>query len=123
MTPAAFRRLALSFEDSAESAHMRHPDFRVAGRIFATLGYPDKGWGALMLTPAQQKKCVDAAPDVFRPAAGAWGRKGSTCVYLRAATKPVLLPALESAWWNAALKRPHARPPRRARIAPRKTSR
>jgi hypothetical protein len=112
MTADAFRRLALSFEDTAEGAHMRHPDFRVGGRIFATLGYPDKSWGTLMLTPAQQKKCVNAAPDVFRPANGAWGRKGSTNVHLRSATIAVLRPALESAWWNAALKRPHARPPK-----------
>ena len=117
MTPDAFRRLALSLEDAIESSHLRHPDFRVGGRIFATLGYPDKSWGVVILTPAQQKRCLDAAPEVFRPAAGTWGRKGSTCVYLRAATKAVLLPALESAWWNAALKRPGARPPRRVRIA------
>lgn len=118
MTADAFRRMALSFEDATEGAHMRHPDFRVGGRIFATLGYPDKSWGTLMLTPAQQKKCVDAAPEVFRPVKGPWGRRGATNVYLRAATKRVLLPALESAWWNAALKRPKARPPRRVRIAP-----
>ena len=123
MTPDAFRRLALSFEDAIESAHMRHPDFRVGGKIFATLGYPDEKWGALMLTPAQQKKCLALVPHVFRPAKGAWGRKGSTNVHLRSATKAVLLPALESAWWNAALKRPHARPPRRVRFAPGSSSR
>lgn len=123
MTPDAFRRLALSLEDATEGAHMRHPDFRVGGKIFATLGYPDPAWATLMLTPAQQRKCVDSAPHVFRPVKGAWGRKGSTNVHLRGATRAVLLPALESAWWNAALKRPHARPPRRTRFAPAASSR
>jgi len=104
MTADGFRKLALSFPDTAESAHMRHPDFRVRGKIFATLGYPSERWGMVKLTPAQQTKFVLAHPDVFVPANGAWGRAGSTTVNLRAAREAVLLPALDAAWGNLALK-------------------
>ena len=122
MTPDGFRRLALSLEGAVESEHMRHPDFRVGGKIFATLGYPDHRWGTVMLSPEHQREFVSAAPSVFRPAAGAWGRSGSTNVNLRAATKDVLLPALHSAMLKALLKglKPSARgksvrlPPRAA---------
>ena len=54
MTAAEFRRLALSLPAAVESSHMGHPDFRVANKIFATLGYPSRGWGVVMLTPGQQ---------------------------------------------------------------------
>jgi len=104
MTADAFRRLALSFLDATEGSHMRHPDFRVRGKIFATLGYPGHGWGMVKLTPAQQKKFVIAYPDVFVPANGAWGRAGATTVNLRSARKSMLLPALDAAWGNVALK-------------------
>ena len=111
MTADAFRRLALSLPEAEERAHMHHPDFRVRGKIFATLGYPDEGWGTVMLSPAQQQEFVNAAPKVFVPAKGAWGRNGSTCVNLRAATKEVLRPALEAAALRASLKglKPSAR--------------
>ncbi len=104
MTAQAFRKLALSFPEATESRHMHHPDFRVRGKIFATLGYPEKRWGMVKLTPAQQTKFVIAHPNVFVPANGAWGRAGSTTVNLRAARKSSLLPALDAAWGNVALK-------------------
>jgi hypothetical protein len=104
MTANGFRKLALSFPETAESRHMDHPDFRVRGRIFATLGYPDKSCGMVKLTPEQQTKFVIAHPDVFAPAKGAWGRAGSTTVNLRAAIKSSLLSALDAAWGNVALK-------------------
>ena len=65
MTAEQFRRLALALPDTAESAHMRHPDFRVNGKIFATLGYPDSGWGMVKLTPEQQEVFVRAEAGVF----------------------------------------------------------
>ena len=83
---------------------MKHPDFRVRGKIFATLGYPDKGWGMVKLTPAQQKRLVDAAPAVYVPAAGAWGRAGCTTVHLRPAKESVVGKALTSAWCSTAPK-------------------
>ncbi len=102
MTPNDFRRLALSFPETAEKAHMDHPDFRVAGKIFATLGYPEDGWAMVKLTPIEQVMFVKAQPAVFNPCTGAWGRRGATNVRLRAARKPTLRRALEAAWRLAA---------------------
>ena len=102
MTVDDFRRLALSLPEAAESAHMDHPDFRVRGKIFATLGYPDTGWGMVKLAAAQQKRLVARDPDVFVPAAGVWGRAGATTVHLRAADKATVRRALAAAWCNTA---------------------
>src|SRR5438874_78069 len=101
MTPAAFRRLALNLPASIESAHMNHPDFRVGGKIFATLG-PDESWGMVKLTPQQQAEFIRAHPKAFEPINGAWGRRGCTKVILKAATKTTLTPALIAAWRNTA---------------------
>jgi hypothetical protein len=101
MTPEAFRRLALNLPETIESAHMGHPDFRVAGRIFATLG-PGEAWGMVKLTRQQQKAFVLAQPKVFEPINGAWGRGGCTKIILKAATKTTLTPALVAAWRNTA---------------------
>jgi hypothetical protein len=102
MTSREFRRLALSFPETEERAHMRHPDFRVSGKIFATLGYPDKNWGMVKLTPIEQEMFVKAQPNVFNPCAGAWGRRGCTNVRLKGVRKPTLRRALEAAWRLAA---------------------
>ena len=83
---------------------MSHPDFRVCGKIFATLGYPDKEWGMVKLTPEQQAELVADEPSVFVPSAGAWGRQGSTTVRLKAATQKTLRRAILAAWLNAAPK-------------------
>jgi len=117
MTPAAFRRLALSLDGAVEQQHMNHPDFRVGGRIFATLSYPDKRWGMVKLTPELQQQFVAAAPEVFRPVPGGWGTKGATYVNLAAATDKILRPALESAWLAASLSglEPSARPRKQRR--------
>src|SRR6266850_6818968 len=82
MTVNDFRKLALSFPEAIESAHMDHPDFRVRGKIFATLGYPDKDSGVVKLTPDEQRDFVGSDPNVFQPVKGAWGRRGSTSVNL-----------------------------------------
>ena len=105
MTADQFRALALSFPEAIESAHMDHPDFRVQGKIFATLGYPDSGWAMVKLTPAQQMLFVTAKPDIFSPVKGGWGRRGATSVQLRAATQSALRDALAAAWRNTAPKR------------------
>ena len=104
MTTAEFRRMALSLPEAVESAHMAHPDFRVRGKIFATLGYPESGWGMVKLGAAQQKRLVEREPDVFVPAAGKWGRAGATTVHLRAADKTVVRNALAAAWCHTAPK-------------------
>jgi hypothetical protein len=105
MTPDDFRRMALSLPETSESSHMDHPDFRVAGKIFATLGYPDAGWGMVKLTPLDQQLVVAAAPEIFVPAKGAWGRRGATCVQLRKAKPPQVRDAMAAAWRNTAPKR------------------
>jgi hypothetical protein len=101
MTPAQFRTLALSLSEATEGSHMGHADFRVGGKIFATLG-PDETWGMVKLTPEQQAEFVRAKPKVFEPCNGAWGRRGATKVILRAATKTVVVPAIVAAWENTA---------------------
>ena len=104
MTAERFRALALRFPESEEREHMGHPDFRVGGKIFATLG-PDEKWGMVKLTPDQQESLVRAEPDVFQPAAGAWGRRGCTIVRLQAAREIAVERALAAAWRNTAPKR------------------
>ena len=101
MTADEFRSLALSFPQAVEDAHMNHPDFRVCGKIFATLG-PDGNWGMVKLTADQQASVVGAEPDVFQPASGAWGRRGATIVRLRNAKKLTVRKALIAAWRNTA---------------------
>ena len=101
MTPDDFRRLALSFDGAEEGAHMGHADFRVGGRIFATLGSPNGDYGMVQLLPEQQAMMIDVAPQTFKPAAGAWGAKGSTLVRLAGAGE--WLPrAMRMAWENRA---------------------
>jgi hypothetical protein len=97
-----FRRIALSFEGALEGAHMGHADFRVKGRIFATLGAPDAGHGMVALMPEQQEDFIAMAPGAFRPANGAWGRRGSTLVRLDAVTAEILEAALGAAWLRRA---------------------
>ena len=105
MTPNEFRKLALSFPEAIESAHMRHPDFRVGGRIFATLGYPGENSAMVKLSADDQKEFVRTSPKVFTMAKGAWGRQGATTVYLPAATLNIVHEALTAAWRNTAPKR------------------
>ena len=100
MTAAEFRVAALKVDGATESAHMNHPDFRVKGKIFASLGYPDKGWGMVKLTPMQQRSFMKEAPEMFFPCAGAWGKAGSTSVSLALARKRILAKALRAASQN-----------------------
>jgi hypothetical protein len=93
-----FRRLALSLEGAEENSHMGSPDFRVGGRIFATLASQNQGYGNLMLTPEHQAGFIEGLPDVFVPIAGGWGRMGMTHIRLAAATEDVLAGALRTAW-------------------------
>jgi hypothetical protein len=97
--------MALSFPETSEESHMGHPDFRVRGKIFATLGYPRNGFGMVKLTPEQQEELVRDEPKVFAPVKGGWGRRGATHVTLRSAKKTILRTALAAAWRNRAPKR------------------
>ncbi len=98
MTATDFRRIALGLEGAEEGSHMGSPDFRVGGRIFATLASENKGYGNLMLTPKQQAAFVEELPDVFSPIAGGWGRMGMTHIRLANANEDVLTGALRTAW-------------------------
>ncbi len=98
MSPDDFRRIALSLEGAEEGAHMGSPDFRVGGRIFATLAAQAQGYGNLMLTPEQQSTFVAEAPDVFIPVPGGWGRNGATHLKLAAANEDLVYGALQTAW-------------------------
>ena len=93
-----FRRIALSLEGAEEGSHMGAVDFRVGGRIFATLASAKQGYGNLMLTPEQQADFVAELPDVFLPIAGGWGRMGATHIRLAATNEDVLAGALRAAW-------------------------
>jgi YjbR len=98
MKPSDFRRIALSLEGAEQGSHMGAIDFRVGGRIFATLASEKQGYGNLMLTPEQQAEFVQEMPDVFLPIKGGWGRMGSTHIRLAQATEDVLAGALRAAW-------------------------
>jgi hypothetical protein len=98
MDAADFRRAALSLEGAEEGSHFGAADFRVGGRIFATLAAEKQGYGNLMLTPEQQAGFVAEAPEIFLPIPGGWGRNGATHVRLAAANEDVLLGALRTAW-------------------------
>ena len=103
MTADEFRSLALSLPEAVEAAHMNHPDFRVKGKIFATL-WPDDEWGMVKLTPAQQRAFIREEPEVFARVNGAWGARGATKVRLAAATEAAVRRALVAAWRNTAPK-------------------
>jgi hypothetical protein len=98
MTEADFRRIALSFDGAEERSHMGAADFRVGGRIFATLASIKQGFGNLMLTPEMQAEYVAEQPDVFVPIPGGWGRMGATHIRLAKAHPDVLTGALRTAW-------------------------
>ena len=99
LTEDDFRQLALSLPDTIEASHMGHADFRVGGKIFATL--PKKGLGMVKLPPADQARLIDPETETFMPAAGAWGRQGCTIVKLKQVKKSVLAQAMSKAWEHA----------------------
>jgi hypothetical protein len=105
MTADKFRHLALEISGAIESSHMEHPDFRVQGKVFASLGYPDDDHGMVVLTPEQQQAFLKKAPRVFKPCAGAWGRRGLTSVSLATAKVELLRTALTTAAKNIESKK------------------
>jgi hypothetical protein len=120
MTAARFRSIALSLPETEERAHMNHPDFRVGGKIFATLGYPSAGWAMVKLTPTQQQLYTIAHRDAFLPITGAWGRRGATNVRLRDVGARIARQALTDAWRNTVGGRAGTQEGRKAEIQGRK---
>jgi hypothetical protein len=98
MNASDFSRIALSLEGAEEGSHMGSADFRVGGRIFATLAAQKQGYGNLLLTPDQQADFVRELPNVFLPVAGGWGKMGATHVRLAEVDRDVLTGALHTAW-------------------------
>jgi hypothetical protein len=105
VTAADFRHLALSLPETVEGSHFGVADFRVAGKIFATLALEAEGYGVLLLTAEQQSGIVEDAPNIFSPVPGGWGRKGSTRVRLAKVPPDILESALRTAWLRKAPKR------------------
>ena len=117
MTPAQFRKIALGFDGAVEASHMNHPDFRAAnGKIFATLN-DDLTRGMAALTPEQQAEMIERAPEVFVPAAGAWGRGGSTMIVLAKAEQEIVGEALTLAWQRVSAAGPAAKPRAKAKAS------
>jgi hypothetical protein len=110
MTPNDFRRIALTLEGTEENQHMGQPDFRVDGRIFATLASQKQGYGNLMLTLEQQSAFVEELPEVFLPIKGGWGRMGMTHIHLANANEDALTGALRAAWRLRVEKNTKSRP-------------
>lgn len=122
MTAADFRRLALSLEGAEEGSHMGQADFRVGGRIFATLAAEKQGYGNLMLTPEHQAAFVAEVPGIFLPISGGWGRNGATHVVLARANKDLLLGALRIAWKIRVEKNQKTKPRRTSTPKPAKNT-
>ena len=117
MTIDDFRRIALGMDGVVEGAHMNHPDFRINGRIFATI-YPDGQHGMVKLTPDQQREFMQAHPAMFEPASGAWGRQGCTTVRLDVADEETVGEAMTLAWQDM-VNQPA---PKRSRTVKRRTA-
>ena len=113
MTAAEFRKIALSQPEAVESAHMNHPDFRVGGKIFASLGYPDEQHAVVMLSPDQQEGFVAEMPRVFSPVKGAWGKRGWTQIHLPSAEIEAVTEAIGLAWRRGAPAALRRSPPSR----------
>ena len=103
MTEDEYRQLALSLPEAAESSHLRHPDFRVRGKIFATLS-PNQSRGVVLLTREQQEILTTSEPKIFAPVPGVWGQRGSTIIDLECADETTVRSALVMAWRNKAPK-------------------
>ena len=100
MTVDEFRSLALAFAGAVEAEHMNHPDFRVEGKIFASLGYPNQDSAMVKLTPEQQAGFLQKASKVFNPCNGVWGQRGATHVHLPLAKPTLVRSALKAAYGN-----------------------
>lgn len=109
MTPAAFRNAALGLPGAAEGSHMGHADFRANGRIFATLGYPERDHAMVKLSPDEQEIVVAGAPETFTPVPGGWGKGGATRVLLKSADPAAVKSGLKLAYDAAMAKKPARR--------------
>ena len=115
MDAEGFRAMALSLEGAEQGSHMGAVDFRIGGRIFATLAAAKQGYGNLMLSPELQSEFIAEAPHIFLPVAGGWGRNGATHIRLDKADDALVEGALRAAWRLRVEKNRQANNPRRIR--------
>jgi hypothetical protein len=118
MNASHFRRIALSLAGVEQGSHMGAVDFRVGGRIFATLASEKLGFGNLIISPKLQAELIRRTPALFLPVAGGWGRLGATHVRLAAATEADLKAALQTAWEYRVAKNSQARANKRRSSLP-----
>src|SRR5205085_5486052 len=78
VTVAQARKIALSMPQAEELKHHGHPDFRVNGKIFATL-WPDQSTAVVKLPLADQAALIQMDPDAF--SLNAWSHQGATTVH------------------------------------------
>lgn len=104
MRVSDFRRLALSLPEAVEGSHFGNADFRVGGKIFATLSLAKQGFGVLLLTPEEQAGMVEDEPEIFSALPNGWGRNGATRVALAKVSPDILKAALQTAWQRRAPK-------------------
>jgi hypothetical protein len=123
MNADKFRELALRLPGAVESSHMDHPDFRIGGKVFASLGFPDDAWGMVKLTPDEQQSFVAADPKSFCPCNGAWGKRGCTNVRLASAKMSMVQASLELASENVAAAKAKSVKPARPRKSDSRSSR
>ncbi|WP_375454524.1 MmcQ/YjbR family DNA-binding protein [uncultured Methylobacterium sp.] len=97
MLPEDVRALALMLPEAVAGVHKGNPDFRVGGRIFATL-WVEEARTVLRLPPSDQRRLVEAGPDLFSALPGAWGRRGWTSLDLDPCDEASLRDALLTAW-------------------------
>lgn len=104
MRQEEFRALALAFPEAVESSHFDTADFRVRGKIFATLREAD-GRAVLKLSPDEQQLLMETSPGLFEPVKGSWGQKGWTRIDLDRADADTARHAMGIAWRSVAPKK------------------
>jgi len=65
LSAARVREMVARLADAQEGAHHGHPDFRVRGKIFATLSEREDRV-ALRLTHIEARALVERSPDMYR---------------------------------------------------------
>jgi hypothetical protein len=106
MTADEFSALALSVDGSEPGAHFGKRDFRLGGKIFASL--PADAVANLKLTPDQQMMMIEMQPTLFAVLPNAWGARGWTALGLEKADGDTVRTALAFAAGNVA-PRPRSR--------------
>jgi hypothetical protein len=105
MNTAAARALAMTMPEASESPHFENTSFRVAKKIFATMGEGDGARAVVKLTSDQQAMMCEVRPDVFSAVPGRWGEQGWTRIALETCDAETLRHALGMSWRNVAPKR------------------